>query len=48
MKKVIAFALAIVMMLSMIVSVSAIRPIVKKLALVKLIHTLFTKDPNLD
>ncbi len=46
MKKLIAFALALTMCLGMIVSVSAISPFAKKLALVKLIRTMFAKDDN--
>ena len=46
MKRIIAFALALTMCLGMIVSVSAANPFTKKLALVKLIRAMFTKDEN--
>ncbi|MBR5252257.1 MAG: right-handed parallel beta-helix repeat-containing protein [Clostridia bacterium] len=46
MKKIIALILALTMCLGMIVSVSAANPFTKKLALVKLIRAMFTKDEN--
>jgi len=46
MKRLIAFALALTMCLGMFVSVSAANPFAKKLALVKLIRAMFTKDDN--